>query len=90
MSPGRLVARGELGYPTAADALKAGLRLIDGEDCTIDLGQVREGDSAGLAVLIEWLAQASQRGTRLRYENLPAQIMAIARISDVQDLLTAP
>lgn len=90
VADGRLAARGELGYPTAADALKAGLRLIGGGSCTIDLAGVSESDSAGLAVLIEWLAQAARQGTTLRYENVPAQILAIARISDVQDLLVPP
>jgi ABC-type transporter Mla MlaB component len=41
-------------------------------------------------VLIEWIATAEARGARLRYENVPGQILAIARISDVQDLLTQP
>lgn len=89
-APGRLAARGELGYATAAEALAAGLRMIDGQDCAIDLAQVTEGDSAGLAVLIEWLAQANARKVALRYENLPAQIAAIARISDVDELITPP
>jgi phospholipid transport system transporter-binding protein len=88
--PGRLEASGVLGFDTAADALKAGLRLIGSEPCTIDLGKVTEGDSAGLAVLIEWLSAARASGNPLHYERVPGQIMAIARISDVQDLLTDP
>jgi len=82
------VARGELSFETAADALRAGLQLFDGGECSIDLAGVSHGDSAGLAVLIEWLAHARQRGIALRYEHVPAQITAIARISDVDDLLT--
>ena len=31
---------GALGFETAADALKSGLKLIDGGACTIDLGKV--------------------------------------------------
>jgi phospholipid transport system transporter-binding protein len=89
-APGRLEAAGVLGFDTAAGALKAGLRLIGSEPCTIDLAKVTEGDSAGLAVLIEWLAAARARGCELHYERVPGQIMAIARISDVQGLLTDP
>jgi phospholipid transport system transporter-binding protein len=87
---GRLEASGVLGFDTAADALKSGLKLIDGDACTIDLGNVTEGDSAGLAVLIEWLTAARVRGAKLNYEKVPGQILAIARISDVQDLLADP
>jgi phospholipid transport system transporter-binding protein len=88
--PERLVVSGALSFATAAEALKAGLRLIGtAPSCTICLAQVTESDSAGLAVLLEWLAAARTRGARLKYEGLPAQILAVARISDVQDLLTA-
>jgi phospholipid transport system transporter-binding protein len=89
-APGRLEASGVLGFETAADALKSGLKLIDGGSCTIDLGKVTESDSAGLAVLIEWLSAARVRGAKLAYEKVPDQILAIARISDVDDLLTDP
>lgn len=88
IAPGRLEASGALGFETAADALKSGLKLIDGGACTIDLGKVTESDSAGLAVLIEWLSAARARGAKLTYEKVPDQILAIARISDVDDLLT--
>jgi phospholipid transport system transporter-binding protein len=89
-SPDRLVASGELGFATAAEALATGVQLLDGGACTIDLAAVTESDSAGLAVLIEWLAHAHRKGCALRYENVPSQILAIARISDVQDLLLPP
>ena len=57
-------------------------------DVEFDLTRVTSGDSAGLAVLIEWLAEARARGVRLRYVGVPAQILAVARISDIEGLLT--
>ncbi len=86
-APCRLAARGELGFETATEALALGLRLLDGEACTIDLAGVGAADSAGLAVLVEWLAHARNRGIDLRYESIPPQIRAIARISDIESLL---
>jgi phospholipid transport system transporter-binding protein len=86
---GRLEASGALGYESAGQALFAGLALIPaGQPCTIDLSRVTEADSAGLAVLVEWLATARSRGTTIRYEAIPAQILAVARISDLESLLT--
>lgn len=86
---GRLEASGGLSYDTAADALRAGLALIPhGKSCTVDLSRVTEADSAGLAVLVEWLATARLRGTTIRYEGIPAQIIAVARLTDLEDLLT--
>jgi phospholipid transport system transporter-binding protein len=86
---GRLQANGELSYASAARALQAGLALIPhGADCTINLSRVSEADSAGLGVLVEWLATAKLRGSTIRYECIPAQILAVARISDLESLLT--
>jgi phospholipid transport system transporter-binding protein len=88
-SPGRLEAQGAICFEGAARALKAGLDLIPhGQPCTIDLSRVTEADSAGLAVLVEWLATARKRQSSIRYEGIPAQILAVARISDLDDLLT--
>jgi phospholipid transport system transporter-binding protein len=84
----RLAARGELGFATAAAALPAGLALIEpGKDWTVDLAGITTGDSAGLAVLVEWIAVARARGVTLRYEGVPEQILAVARISDLEQLL---
>jgi phospholipid transport system transporter-binding protein len=86
---GRFEASGELSYASAAQALRAGLELIPrGGRCTIDLSRVTEADSAGLGVLVEWLATAKSRGSSIIYQGMPAQIRAVARISDLESLLT--
>lgn len=85
---GRLEASGALDYQSAGRALPGGLALIEKDKpCTIDLSRVIEADSAGLAVLVEWLATARARGATIRYECIPAQILAVARISDLESLL---
>jgi phospholipid transport system transporter-binding protein len=88
VAPDRLRATGELGFETAAHALRAGIEQIgrDG-DQVIDLSGVTSGDSAGVAVLVEWISAAAVLGIGLRYENVPSQMLAIARISDLEDLL---
>ena len=88
-APDRLEAEGAICFEGATRALHAGLALIGrGEDTTIDLARVIEADSAGLAVLVEWLARARKLGTVLHYANIPAQILAIAKISELDELLT--
>ena len=59
----------------------------EGADIQIDLGGVSESDSSGLALLLEWLRLARQRRQTVHFENLPAQIAALARISEVEELL---
>lgn len=89
-TPGRLVASGELSFETAAEALRKGDELIGrGGDWVVDLSRVDSGDSAGVAVLVEWLATARSKGGAVRYDGIPAQMLAIARISDLEDLLLA-
>ena len=85
---GRVRASGELSFETAARALRAGLDLF-GRDGSwvVDLSGVTSGDSAGVAVLVEWLAAVRAAGGSVRYEGVPAQMLAIARISDLDDLL---
>lgn len=86
---GRLEVKGALTFATAAAALSQGQCLIAAASAvTVGLSGVDEADSAGLAVLIEWLALARARSATLRYESVPEQILAVARISDVQGLLT--
>jgi phospholipid transport system transporter-binding protein len=88
-APDRLEASGAMSYDSAARALVSGLALIPHrQPCTVDLSRVTEADSAGLAVLVEWLATARKRGTKVRYEGIPSQILAVARISDLEEMLT--
>jgi len=88
-APGRLTVRGDLDFDNAPAALAHGLALLgDVKECEIDLSGLRSGDSAGLAVLIEWLASALGRGATLRYTGVPAQMRAIARISELEELLS--
>jgi phospholipid transport system transporter-binding protein len=88
IAPDRLRASGELDFATAARALPAGLGQIGREgEQVVDLSGVTAGDSAGVAVLVEWISAAAAAGVALRYENVPMQMLAIARISDLEDLL---
>ena len=58
-----------------------------GADIFVDLEGVTESDSAGLALVIEWLRLARQRGQRMNFTHLPKQLLALARISEVEELI---
>jgi phospholipid transport system transporter-binding protein len=79
---------GVFGFATAAAALARGThefghhRRVD-----VDLSGVTSADSAGLAVMLAWVEFARRRGIALRFHGLPAQVAAIAAISDVAALL---
>ena len=53
----------------------------------VNLAEVARADSGALALLIDWLAWARAAGRELRYTALPAAVLALARLSDTEDLL---
>jgi phospholipid transport system transporter-binding protein len=91
-TPGRIVVTGELTFATARDARQVGTLVLEGSrapNLVIDCAGVARGDSAGLAVLLDWLAWARRKSRPIRLENLPASLVAIAKISEVDGLLAA-
>ncbi len=66
-----------------------GAAIAKGQASVIDLSGVTGSDSSGLALLIEWLSVAKAAGHPLRYENMPVQLHQLARLSEVEELLTA-
>lgn len=87
---GRFALRGVLGYSTARTALENGVALFgDTKVIKVDLSAVTYADSAGLAVLIEWVSWAREQEREIRFFELPRQIRAIARICEIEDLLRA-
>ena len=81
---------GSLDFGTVAHLLPIGDAAISaGRAATIDLSGVTGCDSSGLALLVEWLSVAKSAQRSLRYENIPSQLIQLARLSDVEELLTA-
>ncbi len=54
---------------------------------TFDLAQVTNADSAGLALMVEWLRRARAGNHALRFANAPAQVQTLIRINGLQDAL---
>jgi phospholipid transport system transporter-binding protein len=87
---GRLAAQGPLTFATARKARELGRHALLGASAAqleIDCSGVSAADSAGLAVLIDWLALARRARRALRYHGLPPGVLALGRISEVEGLL---
>ncbi len=85
---GMFALTGTAGFATATALLAQGRTLfLPCASIDLDLAGVQSIDSAGLALLLCWLADARSQGKVLRLRNLPAQLRAIARISDVESML---
>jgi phospholipid transport system transporter-binding protein len=76
-------------FNTVPGLREQGVALISAahEQLQMDLSAVTAADSAGLALLIDWLACARSAGKRLRYVRVPDALLALARLSDVAPLL---
>ena len=63
----------------------------DVPDClTIDFAQVDGVDSSAVALLLEWRRLARSLHKRLAYVNLPANLLALANLYGVADLIQPP
>ncbi len=85
---GEIAVYGDLNFASVPAALEKSLRLFT-KDCatTIDLGGVERADSAGLALLLEWMRVTGRQNIKLRYRNLPSQIVTLARVSGLDNQL---
>lgn len=85
---GRLRVEGVLDFGSVGPLLAQGEALMPRTgQLQIDLSGVESANSAGLALLLEWLDLASARGVRLRYLDLPESLTRIAAFSNLGTLL---
>lgn len=88
LGDGRFRVAGILDSDTVTEILEQSVRKFESvPGVIIDLSLVTSSDSAGLALLIEWLRMTRAVGRKIHFDNVPQQIMALARISEVDDLL---
>ncbi|MDP0562841.1 MAG: hypothetical protein QS721_11170 [Candidatus Endonucleobacter sp. (ex Gigantidas childressi)] len=55
----------------------------------INLAEAKLADSSTLSVLLSWMRFANKKYIRLCFSNIPAQIRALAKVSDLYDLIQA-
>lgn len=86
--PGRFELAGTVGFDEVARLLAEGdSAFAPLQSVEVDLARITRADSAGLALLIEWLLAARVAGRQLRYSNVPPGVVSLAGISDVAELL---
>jgi phospholipid transport system transporter-binding protein len=89
---GALGARGPLTFATARAARLAGIAVLAAAPAqpalVMDCAAIDSADSAGLAVLLDWLAAAKLAGRQLQLRALPQGLLALGRMSEVEQLLS--
>jgi phospholipid transport system transporter-binding protein len=79
---GHFLVDGDLTFATIDKRTVKSLAFLSShKDNTIDLGQVGNTDSAGLALMIEWIKYCRAKRTQVRFSNVPKQLLSLARLS---------
>ena len=86
---GRFSLGGELTFDTAEQILRASEEIFEAHtQLEVDLSGVTDSDSAGLALLLEWVTWANHSVREIRFASIPERIHAIARTTEVEHLLS--
>ena len=85
---GRLTLSGVLDFDTVA-RLRPLLRryLRPGERVSVNLKRVGHCNSAGLALLLQWVEDARGQGSTIQYRNLPHSLTEIADLYNLKSLI---
>ena len=88
LGEGRFSLSGEMTFETAERI------LLSSEDSfeqhtriEVDLAGVDKSDSAGLALLLEWITWANHTVREIRFQSMPERVLAIAKTTEVDHLL---
>ena len=88
LGKGRFRLTGHLGFDSASHALVQSRHLFaDHKRIVLDLSGIESTDSAGLALLVEWTGWARREKRKLTFSHVPGQALALAKISEVDELL---
>lgn len=83
-----LAVIGEMDFSNITALYKKGvLELDQRSEIIFDFSQVTSTNSAGLALLVEWVKFAHQRKKSIQFKNLSLDLIAIAKIAGVDRLL---
>jgi phospholipid transport system transporter-binding protein len=86
---GRLSLSGELDPAgvTLALAQSRGWLAAGTGTLQVDLAGVTRSESAGIALLLEWLREARRRGRDIEFHNPPAQMRSMLKFFDLEQML---
>lgn len=85
---GSINVSGDLTFTTVNELLSTSHTLFAPvAELDIDLSDVTRSDSAGLALLIDWMRLAKQMNKNIVFHSIPSQMLAMAHASGLDELL---
>ncbi len=84
---GRFIVDGDLTFQTIDKKTANSFGFMaTAKNITMDLGGVGNADSAGLALMLEWLKHANHKKVQLQFKNIPEQLLNLAKLSGLNNL----
>lgn len=84
----RCFIEGVLDFTTARDALEnVAPHISENHSLQVDLSGVTDANSAGLALLIEWLALARRENHHITFHHIPDSLRQLAGVCQVDGLI---
>ena len=88
LGEGHFALSGEMTFETAERILTVSEEPFEQHTrIEVDLAGITRADSAGLALLLEWITWANHTVREIRFRSMPERILAIARTTEVEQLL---
>ncbi len=91
-SSGDYSLSGPLNFDTVTALYNDAQIDMSSSQVSVSLRDVDQSDSAGLALLVEWVRLADKRRCSLRYTNVPAHLQTLIDVTGLRPILnrTAP
>jgi phospholipid transport system transporter-binding protein len=84
---GHFVVEGNLTFSTIdKNTVKSLDFLTAAKQVTVDLSGITLIDSAGLALMIEWIKYTRSKRIHLSFKNLPEQLLNLAKLSGFDEI----
>jgi phospholipid transport system transporter-binding protein len=77
----------DLSLANAAHIAELGIEAIRAGDVSFDLSAVQTCDSSALAVVLAWQREARSRRHSLKVSNVPEDMLTLATVYGVKDVL---
>jgi len=88
MNAQQVLLTGALDFASVSQLLRQSRDWFN-QDRVIDFSGIHTSNSAGLALLLEWMKISRQKGHQIKYHNVPAQLMTIAHAYGIDDQIPA-
>ncbi len=83
----RLMVQGRLTIATVPALFETGLQHLSSKNFLVDFSGIEAVDSSAVSLLMGWTRAAKRNQHELRVTGLPADLLSLARLYGVSDLL---